>query len=160
SSACQRFRWLPGVRLPKKCSPSCDRRHLRYPATSMLLRDRLRALRSSQFIGRKSELARVAAALAGRGEQVLFVHAPGGAGQSALLHELAARQAGACYVDARDLEPRPPVIEAAFAAARGRRPALLLLDTVENLASLDRWLGETFIPSLREGEVLVLAGRN
>jgi hypothetical protein len=42
----------------------------------------------------------------------------------------------------------------------GRGPAVLLLDTFEVAGGLEHWLREEFVPALRSGSLVVVAGRN
>lgn len=141
--------------------------------------DRLERARRRHFIGRTVELDvfRAAVRAAEPPFAVLFVHGPGGVGKTALLDELGAcaGEAGisSARVDLRAIEPSPPSFEAALAevlgldgevpvmdalAAGGSR-RVLLLDTYEAGAPLDRWLRERFLPALTAGTLVVIAGR-
>jgi len=64
---------------------------------------------------------------------VLFVHGPGGIGQTTLLLEMRAR-----------------------ATAAGR--TTVLLDGYEQLGAIDSWMRQDFVPSLPAEDVVVLAG--
>lgn len=141
--------------------------------------DRLAARRREQFVGRAEELSLFEELLRrdpAAGGAVLFVHGPGGVGKSSLLrqYEWLGRDAGRCVamVDARDLAPLPSSFLAALAArALGREAAeplealaevdrlLVLVDTAELIAPLDRWLREELLPQLRSDTITVLAGR-
>jgi hypothetical protein len=133
----------------------------------MALRDRLREARHERFVGRAEERARFASALEAEvlPFHVLYLHGPGGVGKTALLREFqhAARDADvpSFYLDARHLEPTP----AAFATAvdgelPGAGRAVLLVDTYEVLHGLDEWLRESFLPSISDDLIVVLASRH
>ena len=130
-------------------------------------------------MGRAGELELFRAALEGPEASwgVLFVHGPGGVGKTALLEALAdvAEQARvpAWRVDLRDVEVSPPGFLAAVAGALGvpdgaravaalgspgRR--VLLMDTYEWAAGLDRWVRERFLPGLGGDTLVVIAGRD
>src|SRR5262245_19797571 len=98
----------------------------------MNLGHRQSALRKQQFAGREVELAAVRAAIDGESDaQVFLVHGPGGTGKTALLLELATRHPRALYVDARDLESDPSVLESALAPGLREPSSLVMVDTVE-----------------------------
>lgn len=143
------------------------------------LSTRLSAARHLHFVGREAEIALFRARLAA-GEpdfQVLWVFGPGGVGKSSLLRELAecCQAAGvpSMTLDGRSVEATPesllqalrqtlalPVEDSpvdALGATSERR--VLLIDTFEMLAPLDRWLRDTFLPELPEHILVVLAGR-
>ncbi len=133
----------------------------------MALADRLRAARSSQFVGREAETARFAAALDGPEAPfaVLHVWGPGGVGKTALLREFEAearrRGVAARYLDLREVEPTPEAFRAAVGPLDGAgAPRVLLLDTYETAAGLDAWLRDGFLPEAPEHLVVVLAGRD
>ncbi len=136
--------------------------------------DRLAAARRGRFVGRADELARFRAALLVPEPPfvVLHLHGPGGVGKTTLLREFA-RVAAECgrpvaRVDGRDIEPSPDAFLRAYRRASappeeetGAPPAdgVLLIDTYELIAALDRWLRDTFIPQLPARSVVVIAGR-
>lgn len=146
--------------------------------TSETLADRLAAARRKHFVGRQAEIDVFRAALTAREPSfaVLHVHGPGGVGKSALLDEYArlAADAGRAVlrVDGRDVEPSPRGVLLALGEADGldgaappgrlaaQPPMVLLLDTLEALASLDAWLRRSFLPQLPAGTLVVLAGRH
>lgn len=141
--------------------------------------DRLAAARRGRFVGRQAEIALFRAALLADEPPfaVLHLHGLGGVGKTTLLREYAriAAEAGRAVVrlDGRDVESSPAGFLRAFRRALGldedgtvgALPAwpgdgVLLVDTYETLADLDRWLRETFVPQLPARSVVVLAGRN
>lgn len=136
----------------------------------MGLSARLRAARHARFVGRSAECAAFLEAL-GRADEppfVLYVHGEGGVGKTSLLHEMRylAEEAGlaAHYLDARALVPTPEALEQAVAEDAGElasasEPVALLIDTYERLADLDEWVRGTWLPSLPEHVVVVIAGR-
>ncbi|WP_067462164.1 ATP-binding protein [Actinomadura macra] len=141
------------------------------------LADRLATARRRGFVGRRDELARFQGLLADQdAPRVVFVHGPGGVGKTALLHQfewLGQRQGRRCiWLDGRELAPVAPAVVAALGAHLGRGPGedplaatgevpdlLLLVDTLEALAPLDRWLREELIPRLPADALAVLSGR-
>jgi hypothetical protein len=145
------------------------------------LAERLGALRDKYFVGRAAELDAFRTALdqeaAERHVALLFVHGPGGVGKSFLLRQFArittASGAASVTIDGRDLEPSPAAFLAAVRAAldvgsdtspfdvlaQHQRP-VLLIDTYEQLAPLDTWMRELFLPRLPDDALVVLAGRN
>ena len=120
-------------------------------------------------MGRGQELAFFREALGADALEVhlAIVHGPGGIGKTSLLEEVRAiaEDAGASVarIDGRDMAATPEAFEAAvhagFAhAARGAR-RVLLVDTYEALADLDGWLRRSFLPTLPDDTLVVLAGR-
>ncbi|QXJ25622.1 ATP-binding protein [Actinomadura graeca] len=141
------------------------------------LADRLATARRRGFVGRHGELARFRELLADRdAPRVVFVHGPGGVGKTALLHQfgwLGERQGRRLVrLDGRELAPVTSAVTAALGAqlgepggdppaAIGEVPGLLLLiDTLEALAPLDRWLREELMPRLPADALAVLSGRD
>ena len=145
------------------------------------LADLLGAERHRQFVGRERELGLFGEALAAERLpfHVLYVHGPGGVGKTTLVREFQHRAAEAglpaCHVDARDVEPTPAAFMDALRLAsewdgrtsKEEEPPLLstsgrqvlLVDTFEALAQLDRWIRERFLPRLPAETLLVLSGR-
>ena len=145
------------------------------------LSDFLGAERHRQFVGREKELGVVSSALGAERLpfHVLYVHGPGGVGKTTLVREFqhlaAEADVPALYVDARDIEPTPAAfMEALRLASETETPAsdeaeppflsrgerqVLLVDTFEALAQLDRWIRERFLPRLPAETLLVLSGR-
>lgn len=129
------------------------------------LADWLNLARHRHFVGRSGELELFRSTLAKRSFALLWLHGPGGIGKTALLEQYyrLAGEAGlqAVRLDARSLEPTP---EALLAAARPLpaegTPDLILLDTYEQLAPLDGWMREHFLPDLPGSTLVVIAGRN
>lgn len=145
------------------------------------LSDFLGAERHRQFVGRERELGVLSEALEAERLpfHILYVHGPGGVGKTTLMREFQHRseEAGArvLYLDARDIEPTPAAFMEALrhaaerngeAAGEQKEPFLssserqvLLVDTFEALAQMDRWIRERFLPRLPAETLLVLSGR-
>jgi hypothetical protein len=142
------------------------------------LADRLSAERHRKFVGRVAERDLFRSALAADQPpfNVLYVFGTGGVGKTTLLREFAniCKEAGipASYVDARNIEPSPDSFTAAVCSslglaeqdspfeALGSELRVVLVDTYENLAPLNAWMSEVFLPRLPANLLLVLAGRN
>ncbi len=142
------------------------------------LADRLSAARRRRFVGRADELSLWRNALQAEAPsfQLLYVFGPGGVGKSTLLGELARVCAevgvAAHSLDARALEPAPEPFLQALAASLGLPPGApvaealadgrhaLLIDTCEQLAPLEPWLRETFLPQLPEQVLVAMAGQH
>ncbi len=120
---------------------------------------------------------------------VLYVSGPGGVGKSSLLSMWsdAGERCGACvlYTDARHGDPSPGGFVSGLSQALGTpdqpQPAesgalltefwrritarsngaklVLLVDTYERMAPIDEWIRESFLPTLPDNALLVLAGR-
>ena len=137
--------------------------------------DHLRAARHGYFVGREDERVLFRAILEAEDLpfHVLYIHGPGGVGKTALLREFLhlceETNTPAHYLDARDVEPTA----AAFmrGVQEGAGPAwldgashegrfVLMIDTFETLAPLERWLREDFLPPLPAHVLLVLSSRN
>jgi DNA-binding CsgD family transcriptional regulator len=149
---------------------------------SRSISDRLSEVARRSFVGRGSELdaLRAAAAAPEWPFLVAYVHGPGGIGKSRLIE--AARDAlapGVRFIalDCREIEPTPRGFLAAVGAAAGLEEAaagveevaaglraggrrtVLALDTYETCLLLDSWVRRTFVPSLPDTVLTVLAGR-
>jgi AAA ATPase domain len=144
------------------------------------LAERLRAERHRKFVGRDAERNLFRSALAADEPpfNVLYVFGSGGVGKTTLLREFASickeEDIHVSYVDARDLEPSPDSFMGAVWSvldlageespfeALASRPGLrvLMVDTCENLAALNTWMSEVFLPRLPGNLLLVLARRN
>ena len=145
------------------------------------LSDFLGAERHRQFVGRKRELSVLSEALEAERLpfHILYVHGPGGVGKTTLMREFQhhSEEAGArvLYLDARDIEPTPAAFMEALRHASDRKDEaedkpqepflssserqVLLVDTFEALAQMDRWIRERFLPRLPAETLLVLSGR-
>jgi hypothetical protein len=141
--------------------------------------ERLKAARQRQFVGRVSELGVLQAAL--NAEQwpfiLLYVFGPGGVGKTALLSQFQRVCEGAgltpLMLDARNLEATSEAIFNALRLALNLEPLadvpqalaqcvgrqIIMLDTCENLAPLDAWFRDTFLPGLPENVLVIMAGR-
>ena len=131
---------------------------------SRSLAERLTNRDAERFIGREPELALFESILDGTDStSVVFIHGPGGIGKSTLLREMARRVAGrgwaALRLDGRELASAPEELQPAFTAARGEERPVILLDTYEQVSSLDGFLRKRLIPELPERAIVVLAGR-
>ncbi|MFJ2261582.1 AAA family ATPase [Streptomyces sp. NPDC087844] len=129
------------------------------------LAERLRSARGASFVGRSEELSQFAAALDGAegAFRVLYLHGPGGVGKSALLARFAdeaqARGRRVIRVDGRDLTAREEDFEAEAGPVGADEQVVLLVDTFERCQALERWLRESYLPSLPGDAVVVIAGR-
>lgn len=125
------------------------------------------------FVGREAECRVFAEGLAGGRREwlILNVHGPGGVGKSTLLdafRRLARRHGAFCL--ACDAGALPRAVDAVAARLRedlrlvhreaARRPVVVLLDSYEEMAALDRWLRAEFLAHLPEEAVVVIAGRH
>jgi hypothetical protein len=121
------------------------------------LGDLLDQARERCFVGRRDEVTSFDDALSGRSaRRVLILHGPGGIGKTTLLQELRRRAPSAALLDGWQIDPSP----AGFRAALGNGPpGVLLVDSYEQLAPIDAWLRNEFVPGLGASTVLVLAGR-
>jgi hypothetical protein len=141
---------------------------------SVRLGDRLDSARRRGFVGRERELAVFEAALdPATPDQVLLVHGPGGVGKTALLHQYAwhAEVAGrrVIWLDGHEVATDEQAVITLLAGELGGEDPLsslaetpglvLLVDTMELMAPLDRWFRRKLIPSLGADAVAVLAGR-
>jgi len=142
------------------------------------LADRLSAARRSRFVGRDAERGLFESALAETDLpfNLIYIFGPGGVGKTALLAEFRrlCEQAGVTVaaLDGRNLEPSPDSFSASLSLALNLPPTaplpealanaryVLFIDTYELLAPLDNWLRDSFLPSLPENVLAVIAGRN
>ena len=126
---------------------------------------RLRLAGRRQFIGRAHERALFRATLAGTsgGIVAMFLHGPGGIGKSQLLDRFAedAEELGRTVlrVDGRTIGDSTSAFTAEAAVARDRSDAVLLVDAFEQCQGLETWLRDDFLPTIAEGSIAVLAGR-
>src|SRR5215510_6831320 len=144
---------------------------------STRLGDRLAAARRRQFVGRAEEQSLFQSILTASELPfyVLYIFGPGGIGKTSLVREFIyicqQNQLPATYLDARDIEPSPEsfvnALQASlnstspleFLAAQPHRH-VLVIDTYESMAPLDRWLRQLFLPQLPDNVLVVLAGRD
>jgi hypothetical protein len=109
------------------------------------LGDLLDQARGQCFVGRQAELCAFDDAVAGRSpRRVLIVHGPGGIGKTTLVQEMRRRAPGAILLNGRQIDPSPE----GFRAALTGPPRVLLVDSYEQLAPIDGWLRQEFVPSL------------
>ena len=126
---------------------------------------RLERARRAAFVGRVAELELFRTALLSEEPPFVVLHivGPGGVGKTSLLREfeqIASEQGRTVlHIDGRDIEPSPKCFAEAI-AERPSAPFVLFIDTYEALASLDRWLRESFLPTLPVYSVVVIAGRS
>lgn len=128
------------------------------------LRERVAERDAESFVGRVAELAAVEQMLDGDDPaRVLHVHGPGGIGKSTLLREIVRRAQlrgyDTIWVDGREVAPFPQQIEAMVASITEARPALVIFDSYELIASLDGSLREVIIPDLPDRTIVVFASR-
>lgn len=155
-----------------------DRNQEPHEPNAARLQDRLTAARNQRFVGRTAELELFRDALLDghTSTALLYIHGPGGVGKTSLLRQYAqlATQAGrpCISLDSRNISASPPAFEAALlqmlapADAASLDQALthvpdlvLLIDTYEQIASLDAWMRERFLPALPPQALVVVAGR-
>ena len=120
--------------------------------------------RHRAFVGRQPELTGFDEAIAGRSaHRVLLVHGPGGIGKTTLLLEMRTRASAAgrtvALLDGREVDASPEGFENAVGTEL-LPGAVLIVDGYEQLAPIDSWLREKFIPTLPAEVVVVLAGRD
>jgi hypothetical protein len=141
--------------------------------------DRLTRAKEADFVGRDAEKALFREALTAPEPPfcVLSLHGSGGIGKTTLLRTFAslcaAEKIPHAALDARNVEPSPVGFTDALRAAmnlppgtdpletlavtRGRR--VLFVDTYEQMAALDGWLRDVFVPTLSADVLVVLSGR-
>lgn len=146
---------------------------------SSRLANRIVQARRAYFVGREAERALFQSALEAADPPfyVLNVFGPGGVGKTSLLQEYMALCEDCAtpyvYLDGRDMEPNPVLFQSVLALNLGLAPTtspidhlaqqdrrfVLMVDTFEQLAPLDRWLRVEFLPKLPETVLTVLAGQ-
>jgi hypothetical protein len=146
---------------------------------SRKLADRLAATQRRHFVGRDAELALFRSTLAARERSaaILHVFGPGGIGKTSLLQKMGemarSRDVRLVILDGRSVAPTSSEILHGLRAAlelgdeaspleglaRAGR-TVLVVDTYEVLASLDRWFCDHFLPQLPAHCLTVLAGRD
>ena len=142
------------------------------------LANRLSAARRSRFVGREAERQLFESALAAVDLpfNLIYIFGPGGVGKTALLAEFRRRSGEAnlpaLTLDGRDLEPSidsfTTALELTLNLAPGHSPLealaahrhVIFIDTYELLTPLDNWLRDSFLPTLPENVLTVIAGRN
>ena len=128
------------------------------------LRERVADRDAESFVGRGAELDVFERVLGGDDRaRVVFVHGPGGMGKSTLLREVVrrARRRGydAIWVDGREVAPFPQQIESMVAEITDARPAIVVFDSYELIASLDGSLRDVIVPDLPDATVIVFVSR-
>jgi hypothetical protein len=149
------------------------------PRPARKLADRLAATQRRHFVGREDELALFLSTLAARERSaaILHVFGAGGIGKTSLLQKMAeiarARDARLLILDGRSVAPTPSEVLHGLRTAlelddeaspfedltRAGR-SVLVVDTYEVLAPLDRWFCDEFLPQLPAQCLTVLAGRD
>lgn len=144
------------------------------------LANQLEVARRRRFVGRANELALFEKAIQAQPFHfhVLYIYGPGGVGKTTLLREYIYRarqqEFRTVYLDGRNVESAPNLFLTALCQAleiepqddvfeclaRLEGPTLLVVDTYENLAALDSWIREEWLPRLPDKIITVLAGRN
>jgi hypothetical protein len=135
---------------------------------------RLTTARQGSFAGRAGELALFANAL--REDEptfaVLYICGQSGVGKSTLLNmfaqQCAAADRPALLLDGRNIQPTPNGFLSALGDLTGAEQPIaalpnrtvLLIDSYEQLAPLDSWLRNQFLPQLPYWMLVVLADRN
>ncbi|GAA0982096.1 ATP-binding protein [Acrocarpospora macrocephala] len=126
---------------------------------STRLGDRLDAARQRGFVGRRRELAAFHDLLdPASATQVLLVHGAGGVGKTALLHRYAwlanRAERTVVWLDGHELTGLDDLqVEATDGL-------VLLVDTVERVPGLERWLRTELLPRLPADAAVVIAGRD
>lgn len=118
---------------------------------------------AERFVGRGEVLALVDAALDGHSDvRVLYLHGPGGVGKSAIVRAVGRRADGAdrpvVRVDGRLVGPTLEHLRAAIAPAT-TAGSVLLVDEVDEVASLRRELRELVLDTVPASGLVVVAGR-
>jgi len=128
--------------------------------------ERLTEAAGASFVGREAELATLREAIAAEDPPFLVahVHGPGGIGKSRLLQSAVASAGPGVRVlslDCARIEPTPrgflEAVSGAFEGADGR--CVLALDTYETFGLMDSWLRQSFLPSLPDTAVTLIASR-
>ncbi|RUT03545.1 hypothetical protein DSM106972_051840 [Dulcicalothrix desertica PCC 7102] len=140
---------------------------------------RLNAERNRRFVGRVQELALFQNTIASTELpiNILYIYGPGGVGKTSLCAQFMqlCEQVNCDYlsIEARNLEAAPESFLAALRGIMGLQESespldilkvsnkrnILFIDTYENIATLDEWLREEFLPHLSLDTLIVLAGR-
>lgn len=128
------------------------------------LRDRVADRDAESFVGRGTELDLFERVLGGEDRaRIVFVHGPGGIGKSTLVREVVRRARrrdyAAIWVDGREIAPFPQQIENMVAEITEARPAIVVFDSYELIASLDGSLRDVIVPDLPDATVVVFASR-
>src|SRR5262245_18566350 len=129
--------------------------------------ERLSEAAEASFVGRDAELATLRRGITAAEPPFLvaYVHGPGGIGKSALLQSAVAGSGPdvrALLLDCSRIEPTTrgflDALGGAFDDRAGAR-CVLALDTYETFGLMDSWLRGTFIPSLPDTSVTIIASR-
>ncbi len=146
---------------------------------SSSLAQRLNAAYQYYFVGRRSEQDLFQSAISAEKLPfyVLHIHGPGGIGKTTLLKSYAnlcpPSEVKCAYIDARNVDASPGAflfaLQQGFAIPDSTSPVeffkslagrvVILIDTYENLAPLDDWLRQEFLPQLPDNILMVLASR-
>lgn len=132
------------------------------------LQDRLTRLTQQNFVGRDTEInlfreAIIAPSLA---FCLLYIYGPGGVGKTTLtrrLMQVCERESIPYFLlDARRIEASPEAFLHAYTTTvtgEDRVKRVIFIDTYEQIAPLDTWFREVFLPELPEETFVVFAGR-
>lgn|GEM_PF-3302125 len=137
-----------------------------------MLQNVLERNRRRFFVGRENELAHFERMLEpGSDTRLLFFVAPGGYGKTTLLAEIEARACELGHtvvrIDAHHYQPMPSDIGRAINEKLADLPAaqssglnLLMVDTFEQIQTIESWFYSSFIPTLASSVRVIIASRN
>src|SRR5580692_4182764 len=152
-------------------APGAGTGEMAYELPRRTLAARLEDRDRGRFVGRDNELAFLDRCMeADPPASVIHVIGPGGIGKSALLRAAARRARSIGWevvtLDGRELGPASAVLEGVVRRAgrmrkgiRGGGP-LILLDSYEQMTSLDGYLRRDLLPTLPDRALVVIAGRS
>lgn len=144
------------------------------------LATRLITERNRRFVGRQQEITLFQETITAKELpfNILYIFGPGGVGKTSLVRQLQQLckqlKIQSFSIESRNLEATPESFLSALSSllnlpdsasslevlAANNQRQIILIDTYENIASLDEWLREEFLPQLSLDTLVVLAGRN